>query len=385
MLMRSLPRITEIFPANDPRAIRIFWIKYWAWFLALLPWMLLRQVGISVGHAAGVFWTWNRQFHLLGGSLRLLFMNSLPSFILTTVFGERFTAIHFRDVLIDPGPRFARRRLRRYFQDTQPRITAIVATHAHEEHAGNASLASELANAPIYGSEYTLQAIRDPEPISLPRRTFMGQPEPASSLDLRDLSRTLSTPQATLEVIESPGHCKGHASLFDRELGILFAGDSFLHTVFTAPNREVSAAEWNRTLEDYLQLDIRTMVGTHGLVYTADEGIPPVPFVVQRRDPRQMIADKLAFMKWAQDVVAEGELRNLPYSVIEACLFPWQRWWAWQTWFTDEGGRLFSAGEFSRTYFVRSLSRTPEEVPARFPPFARLVNRFRPKGRVQDA
>ncbi len=205
----------------------------------------------------------------------------------------------------------------------------------------------------------------------------MGQPEPAPSLELRTLWTTLTTSGTTLEVIESPGHCRGHASLFDRELGVLFAGDSFLHTIFTAPNREVSVAEWNRTLERYLQLDVRRMVGTHGLVCSADERIPPIPFVVQRKDPRQMIAEKLQFMKWAQGVVAEGERRSLPYGVIEGCLFPWQRWWSWQTWFTDEGGRLFSAGEFSRTYFVRSLSRTPEKVPPRFPPFARFANRLR--------
>ncbi len=92
--MQSLPRISEIFPANSPRAIRLFWIRYWAWFLTLLPWMLLRQLGISVGNAAGALWTWNRRFHLLEGSLRPFFMNSLPAFVLTTVFGERFTAIH---------------------------------------------------------------------------------------------------------------------------------------------------------------------------------------------------------------------------------------------------------------------------------------------------
>jgi hydroxyacylglutathione hydrolase len=82
----------------------------------------------------------------------------------------------------------------------------------------------------------------------------------------------------------------------------------------------------------------------------------------------------VAFLKWAREVVAEVERRSLPYGVIEACLFPWQYWWSWHNWFTDEAGRLFSAGEFSRTYFVRSLSRTPERVPARFPPFARLAN-----------
>lgn len=375
--MRALPPVDTVFPPNRPRDIRRFWVRYWLWFFALLPWMLLRQLGISAAHAAGALWTWNRRVDLFGGALRLLFMNSVPSLALTTVFGERFTAIHFRDVLVDPGPPFARHALQRYLRGGRPRVAAIVATHSHEEHAGNAALASALAGAPIHGSAFTLQAIRDPERLSLPRRIFIGQPEPAPSTELRALAGTLTTPGATLQVIESPGHCEGHASLFDPELGVLFAGDSFLHTVFTAPNRDVSAAEWIRTLERYLALDIRTMVGTHGLVYSVDERVRPAPFVVRRRDPRRMIADKLAFMRWARDVVAEGERRDLPYSVIEACLFPWQRSWSWQTWFTDEGGRLFSVGEFSRTYFVRSLSRTPERVPARFPLFVRLAGRLR--------
>jgi hypothetical protein len=52
--------------------------------------------------------------------------------------------------------------------------------------------------------------------------------------------------------------------------------------------------------------------------------------------------------------------------VIEACLFPWQQVWSWQTWFHDESFRLLTCGEFSRTHFVRSLSRNPAAVPARF-------------------
>ena len=151
-------------------------------------------------------------------------------------------------------------------------------------------------------------------------------------------------------------------------------GIPFLHTVFTSPNRDVSGADWIRTLERYDRLDIKTMVGTHGYVHTIDAKIPRIRFVVRREDPREMIRDKLKFMRWAQSVVLEGERRRMPYSVIEASLFPWQHWWSWHTWFTDESGRLFSAGEFSRTHFVRSLSATPERVPPRFPPFARFVS-----------
>ena len=79
--MRSLPPASRVFPANTPRAIRLFWIRYWAWFFVLLPWMLLRQVGISLEHAAAALWTWNREVTLLDGALRLKFMNSVPSLL----------------------------------------------------------------------------------------------------------------------------------------------------------------------------------------------------------------------------------------------------------------------------------------------------------------
>lgn len=373
--MRDLPAINDrMFPANTRRAIVAFWVKYWVWFFLLLPWMLLRQIGIAAHQGLGAIWTWNRRINLLDGSLRLVFMNNLPSLALTAVFGERFTAIHYKDVLIDPGPLFGRRRLARYLAAVEGTIRAIVATHSHEEHIGNTAFASEFTGAPVYGTEVTLQSVRDPERLSFTRRTFIGQPYAASGVALRRLAQVIETPGNVLDVIESPGHCDGHASLFDAEYGVLFAGDSFLHTVFTAPNRDVSGEDWVATLERYGQWDIKTMIGTHGYIYSRDDAIPALPFVTRRADPNEMIRDKLRFLNWAREVVVEGEARFLPYSVIEACLFPWQRWWSWHNWFTDESARLFSAGEFSRTYFVRSLSRTPQRVPPRFPPFARLAD-----------
>ncbi len=354
-------------------------MRYWFWFLVLLPWMLLRQLALVAHQLAAALWTWNRDVSLLDGRLRIRFLNNLPSLAVTSVFGERFTCLQYDDVLIDPGPVFARRQLPRRLAGA--RVRAIVSTHAHEEHTGNALTAAQVTGAAIYGTPITLAAVRAPERLSLPRRLFIGQPQAASAADLRALPDTLATSQATLQIIQSPGHCQGHASLLDPDRGVLFAGDSFLHTVFTAPNREVVAQDWLATLDDYLGRPIRTMVGTHGYIYSVDPDLAPRAFLIQRRDPLAMIRDKRAFLSWAKQVVAEGERRGLPYSVIEACLFPWQRWWSWRNWFIDEGGRLFSAGEFSRTYFLRSLSRTPERVPPRFPPFARLISWLRRRGR----
>ena len=373
--MLRLPEVDDrLFPANTRCAIAAFWLAYWLWFVLLLPWMLGRQIGISARQALGAMRTWNGQFVLFDGALRLIFMNNLPSLALTAIFGERFTAIHYKDVLIDPGPLFGRRQLERYLTTSADAIRAIVATHAHEEHIGNTALASARTHAPVYGTDVTLQCVRQPERLSLARRLFIGQPYALGGVELRRLAPLLETSDNMLDVIESPGHCDGHASLFDPSNGVLFAGDSFLHTVFTSPNEDVSGAEWIATLERYGRLDIKTMVGAHGYVYSRDDAIPAIAFVTQRANPNEMIRDKLRFLLWARDVIAAGEARGLPYSVIEACLFPWRRWWSWGNWFTDESGRLFSAGEFSRTHFVRSLSRTPERVPPRFPPMARLAH-----------
>src|SRR5207244_2877945 len=130
-------------------------------------------------------------------------------------FGERFTAIRYRDVLIDPGPPFGAKRLERYLGAVPGHISAVVATHAHEEHVGNAALASRLTGAPIFGSEVTLRAAAHPMPLSGPRRVFIGQPPRSETSRLCALGGTLETPKVRLAVISSPGHCDGHVSLFD--------------------------------------------------------------------------------------------------------------------------------------------------------------------------
>ncbi|HEY9842543.1 MAG TPA: MBL fold metallo-hydrolase [Candidatus Obscuribacterales bacterium] len=370
--MLKLPEIETVFPENDRAAIFRFWLAYWCVFFLLLPWMLLRQFGITGYQAIGVFRNWKRELELIPGSLSLLYLNNLRSLLVTLVFGERFTLIRYKDVLIDPGPIFAVEQIRPLLKALKGRIEAILVTHAHEEHIGNAPMAAALLEVPVYGTAVTLEALRRPAPLSLPRRTFIGQPLPAEGVTLRLLESPMLTPASRFEIIASPGHCDGHASVYDPERGILFAGDSFMHTVFTSPNVDVSGADWIETLRRYCRLPIRTMIGTHGLIYSTDPDIPERPFIVSRMDPQQLVADKLAFMEWATAVVAEGERLGLSYRVIEACLFPWSQWWSWYNWFSDESGRLFSAGEFSRTHFVRSLSATPKRVPVRFPFFVRL-------------
>jgi glyoxylase-like metal-dependent hydrolase (beta-lactamase superfamily II) len=176
----------------------------------------------------------------------------------------------------------------------------------------------------------------------------------------------IHTRDTRLQVIDAPGHCAGHVAFYDPDHRILFAGDAYLHDYFSSPNADVRSDEWIATLERFLTLDIAVLVGCHGVVYARDASVPVRPFVVVRADPRELLGRKLAFLRWARAVVAEGERRGLSYGVIEACVFAWPLRWAWGNWFNDEAIRLFSLGEFSRTHFIRSLSRTPAKVPPRF-------------------
>ncbi|WP_026054680.1 MBL fold metallo-hydrolase [Leptospira weilii] len=375
--MKSLPPIPSLFPKNNRKTIAYFWIRYWTLFFIFLPWILVRQIGISFSNLLAALWTWNQEVVLLPDTLRLIYMNNFFSLFVSVIFGERFTALHYRDILFDPGPIFSWKKIKRYVAKRSDSIHALVLTHAHEEHIGNVPTVLAELSVPVYATSATLQAIRNPESLSIARKVFIGQPISNDIENMKSLETTVDTPDISLQVIQSPGHCDGHASFYDPKRCILFVGDSFMHTVFTSPNRDVSGADWIRTLKNYCKLDIRTMIGAHGYVYTSDETILRNRFVVRRKDPKQMIQDKLRFMEWARDVVMEGERIGLPYSVIEACLFPWQSWWSWYTWFTDESGRLFSAGEFSRTHFLRSFSSFPENVPFRFPIFANLISRLK--------
>lgn len=365
-----LPAPTALFPRRSRGAVVRFWIAYWGWFFALLPWMLLRQIGITVIDWWFAWRTRGRTWTFLDGDLAIGFVGGYELLVTAGMFGERFTWLRWRDVAIDPGPARTREAALAGLAGTP--LAAVICTHFHEEHIGNAAAVAAAHRTAVQGAPETLAALRDPPTLPAGRALLMGQAEPAA-VELVALGVELRTPRAALRVIATPGHCRGHVALFEAQHGILFAGDAFLDELFTSPNADSDSTAWIATLETLAALPIRTLVGAHGAIISVDPAFAPIPGVVRRADPAALIRDKLDLLRWAAGVVAEGEVRGHSYSVIEACLFPWQRSWSWRTWFHDEGFRLLTCGEFSRTHLVRSLSRTPAAVPVRFPAFLRVA------------
>src|SRR5256884_9874387 len=79
-------------------------------------------------------------------------------------------------IAVDPGSPKMRKSLQRHLRRIKPRITKVVATHAHEEHVGNLNWLSELTGAPIYVSEMTARFLTSFKKIPWVWATIIWQP-----------------------------------------------------------------------------------------------------------------------------------------------------------------------------------------------------------------
>ena len=311
---------------------------------------ILRQIGRNCWRFIR---TYRRRFEFLDGRLQLFMLNGLPCDLISLLFGEHFLTIVYDGIAIDPGPSRLRRALLRHLKRLPANhIQAVVATHHHEEHAGNLNWLAERTGATLYVGAATAECLAvSPR---LPRiREFMIGARPRLEQPYQIIDRRV----CDLETIPTPGHCDDHICLYDRKEKILFAGDSFMGAYFSAPNPDVDSRAWIETLRRLLELDIEILVEGHGHIHTLRPDIPESCPLVVRRDPRQALQEKLQFCEWLRDQIDAGIAEGLALTAIEVTCFPWGRQFSWETFWNDELSRLFSHGHWSRTEMVRSFAR----------------------------
>ncbi len=123
-------------------------------------------------------------------------------------------------VLIDTGCDFSKEELADFLEGKQ--VSVIINTHHHEDHVG--------ANA-LLARRFGLGALAHPEAIPLMNRKYdlypfeveiWGYPEPSAAAPI---GTAVKEGGVSLRVIETPGHCKSHISLFEEERRTLFSGD----------------------------------------------------------------------------------------------------------------------------------------------------------------
>ena len=333
-----------------------FWSCYTLGFLIRLPLVLWSGISAAAQRTSIFARTYHKRLDLLNGKLSILFLSGVLPNTVPLLFGELFTAVLYDGVAIDPGSPKMRRSLSRQLQRLKPKITKIVATHAHEEHVGNLNWLSDFTRAPIYVSEMTARFLTPFKRQPWVRAAIIGQPP-----DLRPpyhlLSESLDTESDQLRVISAPGHCDDHIVLYDPKEKLLLAGDAFMGSYFATPNPDVDSRKWLESLERLMELNIEILVEGHGHIHTLRADIPDFPGVVIREDPKVALSQKLDYLRWLRQQIEAGFREQLPVRVIEASCFPWGKRTSWESCATDECIRLLSLGHFSRTELVRSFVR----------------------------
>lgn len=96
------------------------------------------------------------------------------------------------------------------------RVTAVVCTHAHNDHIDAAPALAARTGAPILLHEDDLPLWR------------MTHPDRAPDGALTD-GQELTVAGTSLRVLHTPGHAPGAVSLYAPELGTVFTGDTLFH------------------------------------------------------------------------------------------------------------------------------------------------------------
>jgi len=346
-----------------PAAIRrqaglgAFWSCYTLGFLIRLPLVAWAGLKTAIERLSLFARTYHQRLDLLDGKLRIMFLNGFLPNAVPLLFGELFTTVLYDGMAVDPGSPKMRRSLARHLRQTRPKITSVIATHAHEEHVGNLNWLSELTGAPVYVSAMTARFLTPFKKLPWVRATIIGQP-PNLNPPYQLLGDVLETDSRHLHLIPTPGHSDDHVVLYDPKEKLLLAGDAFMGSYFATPNPDVDSHKWLVSLERLMELDIEILVEGHGHIHTLREDIPDFPGVVIREDPKLALSQKLDYMRWLREQIETGFREQLPIRVIEASCFPWGRRMSWESCATDECIRLLSLGHFSRTELIRSFVRT---------------------------
>lgn len=126
-------------------------------------------------------------------------------------------------ILIDTGSVYTSTSLAEYLRSE--RVALIVNTHHHEDHIGGNDLIQRRFGIPLYAHPVAIPSIRHAIPISDYRQNIWGVPPPS---DPRPMPSVINTDKYAFEVIETPGHCPGHISMVERDMGWIFSGDLYI-------------------------------------------------------------------------------------------------------------------------------------------------------------
>ncbi len=164
-------------------------------------------------------------------------------------------------ILIDTGCDYTKNELADFLDGKQ--VSKLINTHSHEDHVGG--------NA-VLGKRFGLKAIAHPDTVRLMSDKYDLYPfqleiwGPPDSCAADPMGSSVKEGDVSLRVIETPGHCRGHVSLFEESRGILFSGDIWVGERPKIARKEESLHQLVRDLKKFEELRPKIMFASLGKV-----------------------------------------------------------------------------------------------------------------------
>lgn len=231
-------------------------------------------------------------------------------------------------LLVDSGPPNAAADAERLFREVG--VRACVTTHHHEDHAGNNALLVDRFGIVPFAHPLGSAPLAAPRPLELYRRLTWGNPRPSRS---QPLGEWVETERFRFRVVHTPGHSEDHVVLHEPSRAWVFSGDLYL-----GPRLKYLRADE----------DVFALMDSLARVIALE---PEVLFCQHRgrvERPVSMLRQKLESLRDVQATIERLRRQGLGEREIARRLPGRDLLW-----------RLGTAGQFSKSNFVRAFLRQP--------------------------
>ncbi len=227
-------------------------------------------------------------------------------------------------LLIDTGPASLAEEAIAFFNAHT--IKQVFLTHIHEDHSGMAYWLQANKQVPIYMHPDSVdEALQEPDLLQY-RLDIWGRRQ---AFQAEPVKNTIRTDSYVFRVIDSPGHCRHHNSLYEENKGWLFLGDLLNNLRPKSIFFEENLSESILSIRKILTLNFNTVLCPHS-------GILP--------NGKELLTRKLNYLLQLQQEIKALRIKGFTDKEIEGQLFPGP----------DSISRM-TEGDFSPYYIVSTL------------------------------
>lgn len=161
-------------------------------------------------------------------------------------------------VMIDTGCRHVRKQVCEIAEAHN--IKAVLLTHSHEDHSGNAAAVQRLLDVPVFAHPLACRRMENPHRIRLYQHLMWGA---AESLSPKPLPDSFVQDGYRFQPIHTPGHSRDHTAFLEPNHGWLFSGDLYLGECIKYFRADENIAEQIKSIRKILGYDFDSLFCAH--------------------------------------------------------------------------------------------------------------------------